>query len=168
MTDDEAVTAAGSLARLLRETAAELDARHARDEALATVKASRKLLLVHTSASMQPAGRAWRLGVLLLGRGGEVWATGRITRATEPKKEQGLSASVEERRDARRAASRRFAEGEVVNYGHVPVRTDAEALRSGAAEPLVLVGDAVHVRWGRGPGELRELGAYLADRADLL
>ncbi|MBP1242061.1 hypothetical protein ABID92_000112 [Frigoribacterium sp. PvP120] len=168
MSDDEATRAAAALAGLLGRTVAELAARDARQESLATVKASRRLLLVHTSASLLPAGRAWRLGVLLLGAEGQVWATGTITRATEPKREQHLSASVEERRDARRAASRRFAEGEVVNYGHVPVRTDAEALRSGAAEPLVLVGDAVHVRWGRGPGELRELGAYLADRADLL
>lgn len=168
MTDDEAVTAAASLAQLLRDTAAELDARHARDEALATVKASRKLLLVHTSASMQPAGRAWRLGVLLLGRGGEVWATGRITRATEPKKEQGLSASVEERRDARRAASKKFTEGEVVNFEHVPLPRDADSLRSGASDPLVLRDGVVHVRWGRGPDEVRELRAYLADRSEFV
>ncbi|WP_314103646.1 hypothetical protein [uncultured Frigoribacterium sp.] len=168
MTDDEAVTAADSLARLLRETAAELDARHARDEALATVKASRKLLLVHTSASMQPAGRAWRLGVLLLGRGGEVWATGRITRATGPKKEQGLSASVEERRDARRAASKKFTEGEVVNFEHVPLPLDADSLRSGASDPLVLRDGVVQVRWGRGPDEVRELRAYLADRSEFV
>jgi hypothetical protein len=168
VTDDEAVTAAAALAELVRDTAAELAARHARDEALATVKASRRLLLVQTSASMQPAGRAWRLGVLLLGRDGEVWATGRITRATEPKKEQGLSASVEERRDARRAASKRFTEGEVVNFGHVRLPLDAESLRGGAADPLLLRDGVVHVRWGRGPDEVRELRAYLADRSEFV
>jgi hypothetical protein len=168
VTDDEAVTAAAALAELLRGTAAELAARHARDEALATVKASRRLLLVQTSASMQPAGRAWRLGVLLLGRDGEVWATGRITRATEPKKEQGLSASVEERRDARRAASKKFTEGEVVNFGHVRLPLDAESLRGGAADPLLLRDGVVHVRWGRGPDEVRELRAYLADRSEFV
>jgi len=168
VTDDEAVTAAATLAELLRRTAAELDGRHARDEALATVKASRRLLLVQTSASMQPAGRAWRLGVLLLGRDGEVWATGRITRATEPKKEQGLSASVEERRDARRAASKKFTEGEVVNFGHVRLPLDAESLRRGAADPLLLRDGDVLVRWGRGPDEVRELRAYLADRSEFV
>jgi hypothetical protein len=168
VTDDEAVTAAAALAELVRDTAAELAARHARDEALATVKASRRLLLVQTSASMQPAGRAWRLGVLLLGRDGEVWATGRITRATEPKKEQGLSASVEERRDARRAASKRFTEGEVVNFGHVRLPLDAESLRGGAADPLLLRDGVLHVRWGRGPDEVRELRAYLADRSEFV
>jgi len=168
VTDDEAARAAADLAGLLARTVDELAARDARQESLAEVKPSRRLLLVHTSASLLPAGRAWRLGVLLLGREGQVWATGSITRATEPKRAQDLSASVEARREARRAASRKFAEGEVVNYGHQPVATDAEALRAGTAEPLVLVGDVVHVRWGRGPGELRELGAYLADRADLL
>jgi len=168
VSDDEAVTAAADLAQLLRDTAAALDARHARDEALATVKPSRRLLLVHTSASMQPAGRAWRLGVMLLDRDGRAWATGSITRATEPKREQNLSASVEERRDARRAASRRFTEGEVVNFGHVPLPLDAESLRSGAADPLLLRGGVVYVRWGQGADELRELRAYLADRSEFV
>ena len=168
MTDPDAAHAAEALAALLGDTARRLAERDARDEALATIKASRRLLLVHTSAAMVPAGRAWRLGVLLLDRDARVWATGSITRATEPKREQGLSASVEARRDARRAASRRFTEGEVVNFGHVALPLDAESLASGAADPLVLRDGVVHVRWGRGPGEVRELGAYLTDRSEFV
>lgn len=168
MTDERATRVASDLASLLARTVAALEAVGARDEALAQVKPARRVLLVHTSASMAPVGRAWRLGVLLLDREGRVFATGKITRAVVPTREQHLSASVEERKADRKAASRgRFDEGEVVNFAYRPLPLDAVSLLDGSAEPLFVRDGTVFVRWGTGVDEVRDLGDYLADRASL-
>lgn len=163
--DDEA---AETVRALVARAAEGLAARGARTEALARYKPARRIVIVTTAESLEPAGRAWRLGVLLLGTDGHVYETGRITRAVTPTRSQHLSAQVEQRKAERRAAVRgHFAEGEVVNYGCEPVDLTTGALLVG--DQRLLVRDARPlVRWGTAPGEVRDLAAYLADRADLL
>ncbi|MBD8539558.1 hypothetical protein [Frigoribacterium sp. CFBP 8751] len=163
--DDQA---AASLRALVEQAAADLAAREARTEALARYKPARRIVVVKTAESLEPAGRAWRLGVLLLGTDGRVFETGRITRAVTPTRSQHLSAQVEQRKAERRAAVRgHFAEGEVVNYAYEPVDLSTAALQGGEQRLLVRGGHAL-VRWGTATGEVRDLAAYLADRAELL
>ncbi|MCJ0702232.1 hypothetical protein FRIG_14015 [Frigoribacterium faeni] len=160
--------AAAQLRALLADTARDLAARDARTEALARYRPSRRIVVVKTADSLEPVGRAWRLGVLLLETDGRVHETGRITRALEPTRSQNLSPSVERRKAERRAAARgHFAEGEVVDYAYLPVDLSTEALVAGDQRLLVSDGRAL-VRWGAGPGEVRDAAAYLADRGDLL
>jgi hypothetical protein len=140
------------LDRLLRETVASLVAAGVADEALATVRTRRFL-----PRTMVPAGRAWRLGVLLLDREGRLYETGSVTRAIVPLRGvANKSAEAEARRDDRRAAARgRFAEGEVVNFGFRP------------ADEVVKVVDGVAVvRWNA--DSYRPLEQYLAERVALL
>jgi hypothetical protein len=67
---------------------------------------------------IDPVGRAWRLGALLIDRSGELYATGKLTRAIVPKDfNSDKSVAGEERRDIQRAAARgSFPTGEGVNY----------------------------------------------------
>jgi hypothetical protein len=154
---------------LLSRTVAALDDAGVKDEALAILRPSRGFSVFRTPEAMRPAGRAWRLGVLLLDRGGGLFATGSVTRAVEPGRVTNQSPAAELRRAARRTASRGpFARGDVVNFGFVPIALDAVSLLAGSA-PLALVDGEVLVRWGGpdGPG-VSSLDAYLADRVGLL
>lgn len=158
-------------ADLLSRAIAVLEEADARDEALATVKASRRVAMFTTNPVMIPAGRAWRLGVLLLDRAGTLYATGMVTRAIVP----GIavtnrSAAAEERRDYRRAAARgAFREGEVINHGYTPIALDDDSLVAGSG-PLEVLDGALVVRLesgalGHGTVPLEK---YLADRVELL
>jgi hypothetical protein len=160
--------AAEGLRTLIADTTRDLAARGARTEALARYRPSRRIVVVKTAESLEPVGRAWRLGVLLLETDGRVHETGRITRALEPTRSQNLSASVEKRKAERRAAARgRFAEGEVVDYAYLPIDLSTEALIAGEQRLLVVDGRAL-VRWGTTASEVRDAAAYLADRGELL
>ncbi|KPG78587.1 hypothetical protein AEQ27_14485 [Frigoribacterium sp. RIT-PI-h] len=162
--DDEV---AASLRALVEHAAADLAAREARSEALARYKPARRIVAAKTAEPLEPAGRAWRLGVLLLGTDGRVFETGRITRAVTPTRSQHLSAQVEQRKAERRAAVRgQFAEGEVVTYAYEPVDLSTGALQAGEQRLPVRDGRAL-VRWGAAAGEVRDLAAYLAGRAGL-
>ncbi|BDZ50337.1 hypothetical protein GCM10025867_25780 [Frondihabitans sucicola] len=152
----------------LRATIDRLDRAEARDEALAVVKEPRGFGPFKTQTSMQPVGRAWRLGVILLDRGARLYSVGKITRATATGWPQNLSLSVEQRRADRQAASRGdFVEGDVVNYGYTEIAHDPAELGEGS-DPLSFDGERLLLRWGPGPGERRPLETYLADRAQLL
>lgn len=111
-------------------------------------------------------GRAWRLGVLLLGTDGSLYATGKVTRAIEPLRAvTNRSAEAEARRDDRRAAVRgRFPEGEVVNYGFGPIDL-AKLPESGG--PVVMRDGVAHVVWNTGGGT-RPLAGYLDERIGIL
>jgi hypothetical protein len=155
-----------TLPHYLSSTVEHLDAISARDEALAVRKASRGFAVIRTPESMTPVGRAWRLGVLLLARDGSVGAAGKITRAVKPGWAQNLSASVEERRSDRMAASRgKFAEGEVVNYDFTPLALDAASLERGSG-PLLFRDGVMLVRWS--PTGYRPLEPYVTDRIEML
>ena len=157
-----------TLAALLRATVDRLDTAGARDEALAVVKEPRGFGPFRTQAVMQPVGRAWRLGVILLDREARLYRVGKITRSTDTGRPQNLSTSVERRRADRMAASRgRFAEGDVVNFDHSEIAQDHAHLTADS-DPLSFDAGRLMLRWGAGPGERRPLDAYLRDRADLL
>ncbi|MCU1423012.1 MAG: hypothetical protein JWN36_2663 [Microbacteriaceae bacterium] len=106
---------------VLARTVAALEEAGVGDEALGVLVPARRF----RGEVIKPAGRAWRLGALLLARDGTLYATGEVTRAVEPLRGvANKSPDAEARREKRRAAVRgRFADGEVVNFGYT--RLDA-------------------------------------------
>jgi hypothetical protein len=100
----------------IHEAVVALEAAGVHDEALGTLVPARRL----RGEVIRPAGRAWRLGALLLARDGTLYETGRVTRAIDPLRGQAnKSPDAEARRDKQRAAVRgRFAPGETVNFGY--------------------------------------------------
>jgi hypothetical protein len=126
---------------------AELQRRGARDEALGEWRENR-LLFFRRPSSIEPVGRAWRLGALLLSDDGSLYEVARVTRAVEPRDfSSDKTVAGEQRREQQRAAARgRFERGETVNHGFRTVSVD-QAQSIVGAEPLV---------------------AYLRDRALLL
>jgi len=120
---------------------------------------------------MRPLGRVWRVGALLIGSSpetdGGVWATGSITRVTEPGRSQYQSVSAEVRRAYRAAAAKgHFAAGETVNHGAVPIPVDETLV---AADGVLFIADDVpSVRWSPTAGAAVPLADYLADRVGLL
>ncbi len=162
--DDAAIT--DRLEGVLRRAVASLVEHGIHDEAVAELKPARKIALFTKPPVMVATGRAWRLGVLLLSRDGELRATGSITRVAEAGHPTGLSSSVERRRDARLAATRgRFPPGEVVNFDIRVIALDPNALRAGT-DLVVLVDDVLRVRLPTG-GSM-PLEAYLADRMSVM
>jgi hypothetical protein len=154
----------------LRRAADELASANARDEALARFVPARRVLLFTKEPVMEPVGRVWRLGVLLLDRGAGLYATGSITRSIEPGRAAYQSVSAEVRRGYRAAAFRsHFEPGETVNYDASPIELDAGALRSGSG-PLFIRDGGAWVRWSlSAPADsAAEFGQYLADRVGLL
>ncbi|WP_022892752.1 hypothetical protein [Agromyces subbeticus] len=148
---------------------AELERHGARDETLADYVAERRTLGIPRAARMVPLGRVWRLGVLLLTADGRLFATGRAVRAERPARRSTPAAAIAEQRALRAAAVKGgIAEGETVNFGAAPI-DPAELARTGASGPLVLVGDAVVVRWNPAqPDALTPLDRYLGERVELL
>ena len=168
MTADEDAVAA--VRDLTRRTAARLAAAGARDEALAEFVPARRVLLLDRPARMQPLGRVWRLGVVLLAPDGSLRATGGITRAVEPGHPGHMAVSVEDRREHRAAAFRGpFARGETVNHDAVPIPLEVEALRT-ARGPLLLRDGQVLVRWSASLGDdaATPFVPYLTERVELL
>jgi hypothetical protein len=163
--DDAAVARIRSLAV---DAVERLSAAGARDEALALFVPRHRRMLITREASLQPSGRAWRLGALLLGRNGYLYATGSITRAVEPGRPAYQSQSAEQRRAYRAAAMRgHFEPGETVNYDYEPITLDAASLRS-AEGPLVLREGAVLVRWSASADDAVDFERYLSERVGLL
>lgn len=169
--DEEAVSA---LRAAVEDTVAALRGADARDEALAVYEERRRKLLVMREPVLRPAGRVWRLGVLLLDPEGGLRATGSIVRATEPGRSQYVSVSAETRRAYRAAAERgHFRDGETVNFDAEPVTLEAESLRAAATSgrgPLFLRDGRVLVRWSSSvsDADARDAVDYLRERADLL
>lgn len=149
---------------LLAEAVRVLDSAGARDEALGILKEHRRL---GRPPVITPAGRAWRLGELLLDRDARLYATGAVTRAIAPLRGvTNRSHEADVRRADRLAASRgRFPEGETINYRFEEIPTDDAEVRAGTGR-LTLVDGIVLVRLGNETPTA--LAAYLADRASLL
>lgn len=142
----------------------------ARDEALATFVAPRRVLFFTKDAVMVPVGRVWRLGVFLLGRDGTLCETGATTRAVEPGRAGYQSLSAESRRGYRAAALKGpFARGETVNFDAAVIDLEPGSLRASTG-PLFLRGDRAMVRWNASAGDdaAIDFDAYLADRVSLL
>lgn len=142
-----------------------LVARGARDEALGVWR-ERKTFGVPRPPVIEPVGRAWRLGSLLLDRGGNLYATGRVTRALEPRDyNSDKTVAGEARREEQRAAARgAFRAGETVNFDVVLLDVTL-VTTDNPLPPLANVDGELFVIDGaaRSP-----LVSYLADRADLL
>lgn len=156
----------------IREAAAQavrrLDAAGARDEALAVFVPRHRRMLITREAVLQPAGRVWRLGVLLLDRDANLRATGAITRATEPGRPAYQSLSAETRRAYRAAAQRgHFGHGETVNYDAEPIDLDAASLRASTG-PLILRDGRALVKWSATAEGTVDFEAYLSERVGLL
>jgi hypothetical protein len=118
------------------------------DEALGVWRPEKRVFGVPRPPVIDPVGRAWRLGALLIDRDGRLFATGKLTRAIVPKDfNADKSLAGEAHREIQRAAARgAFRPGESVNYEWRPLTTDeAQAL----VDPV-------------------PLGDYLAERLDLL
>lgn len=175
--DRPASPGGGALAQVqatLDRAAHALAAAGARDEALAEYVGPRKVWGLTRPAVLRPVARAWRLGALMLGRDGALYATGAIVRAGEAGVRNHQSRSAEDRRDLRAAALRgKFAPGETVNHGWRVIDLTALA-PPGPVEghgPVFLAPDGtVRVRWNAalGDGASRELGAYVEERVSLL
>ncbi|WP_426625764.1 hypothetical protein ACPPVW_06850 [Leifsonia sp. McL0607] len=163
--DEEAVAGIRSA---LDDGARRLTEAGARDEALAVLVPRRRTLGIPREPVLKPAGRVWRLGVLLLGADGTLYATGQLVRATPPGRTQYVSVSAETRRAYRAAAERgHFRDGETVDFDAPPIDLTAEALRRSSG-PLLLVGGRPLVRWSASSDQTVEFDAYLAERVELL
>lgn len=156
-----------ALGELLQDTVAWLTAHRGRDEALGRFERKRGLRGLRGGMELRPAGRVWRLGVLLLDREGRLYAAGAATRAVEPPHPNYQSVSGEERRELRRLALRSgFEPGESVNFDAEELALDEGSLRAGSG-PLLLDGGRLLVRWAPGQGHV-PLKPYLEERSRLL
>jgi hypothetical protein len=157
------------VSELLARAVAGLESAGVHDEALAAWKHSRGVFGIGASDSLVPAGRAWRLGVLLLDRGGFLYSTGQVTRAVQPGRAAvNRSAAGEERRAIRAIAARGdFTRGEVINHGWEPIALDDASLAAGSG-PLSIQDGVVMVRFDPGDLGVAPLERYLADRVSIL
>jgi hypothetical protein len=169
--DQEAVE---EFRRGVADAVAKLSAADARTEALAVYEDRQRKLLIMREPVLRPAGRVWRLGVLLLDADGGLHATGSVVRATEPGRTQYVSVAAETRRAYRAAAERgHFRDGEPVNFDADPVALDVVALQEAAETrrgPLFLREGRLLVRWSAAvaDADAREALPYLAERVELL
>jgi hypothetical protein len=155
---DQLESARGIVIRATRRLASA----DARDEALATLKQRR--LRGDTFVLVE---RAWRLGVVLLGRSGRLYATGTTFRIDELKFDNHQSNLAAARREYRAAGLRAgFAPGETVNFDAEPIELDAALAAS--AGPVILTPDGVRVRWSPTSTALAPFDTYLAERVELL
>ena len=142
---------ADDLPTLLARTVESLRAAGIEPEHVAQRRPARRLGPIQFAERLVPAGRAWRLGELLLTDDGALLATGVVTRAIEPRQFAANKSPAEEaRRELQRAAVRgRFPTGAAVNVDSREIETDRDA--TGAV--TVTLADAVV-----------DLERYLADR----
>ena len=156
------MTSPADLPALLASTVAKLDDVH--DEALGVFKPSRGIAIFRTADAFAPAGRAWRLGVLLLDRSGRLYSVGEVTRAVMPGRAAvNRSALGEERRAYRAAASRSaFPAGEAINFGYAPISLDP------ISRPLFERDGHVFVVVDAASGGCAPLDSYLAERVAVL
>ncbi|UOQ56403.1 hypothetical protein MUN78_12040 [Leucobacter allii] len=143
-------------------------------EALAEYVPPRRGLLRTRPATMRPLGEAWRIGALLLGTDGRLFALGRATRAAERGRPGYQDLSREERREIAAAALRGgYAAGTPVNYDAVALPLDDPAGLAALADPGSPLGFAegeIRVRWRAGAplAGAPALSAFLAERVALL
>ncbi|MBL3698856.1 hypothetical protein [Leucobacter luti] len=157
-------------------TAASLAAAGVASEHLAELLAPKRVLLWTRPARMQQRGRVWRIGTLLLGDDGALYAASRATRAAERGRPGYQSVSREERREIAAAALRGgFEPGTAVNFDATPIPLSAADPEAATAlgDPALPVGFAdgeVRVRWRAGAplSGAPSLAEFLTDRTELL
>lgn len=140
------------------QTAERLRLAGAPDEQLAELDPPRRFGPFTRGARFRGTGRAWRLGAVLVTADGDLYATGTVTRAVEPRPfASDKTLAGQERRELQRLAARAFRVGDTVNHGHRPLRTGDE-------------GDIVDrdgVLFLRLPDAQVPLAGYLDDRVQL-
>jgi hypothetical protein len=152
----------------IAQAIAHLTAASARTETLAELRSSRRIGPIRRAPKFVRIGEVWRLGVLLLAADGQLFATGSVTRARDPRHPNFTSVSGEERRGVREAARRAgFLAGETVDYDAVALPFDVTL---GTVGPLVVHDGALQVSWNatRGSDSLTPFDRYLAERVELL
>lgn len=141
-------------------------------EALAEYVPPRRAFLRTKPATMHPLGQVWRMGPLLLGTSGELYAAGHATRAAERGRPGYQSVSREERREVAAAALRAgYPTGAAVNYGAVLILDESTAVSQDDSElPVDISGGEVRVRWRAGAplNGAPTLAAFLSERVALL
>lgn len=111
-----------ALSRLGREIASRLAAAGVPDEQLAELVPARRVGPFTRGPRFVAAGRAWRLGAVLVDREGRMWSTGTATRAVEPRPfASDKTLAGEQRREVQRLAARAFRDGETVDFVHRPL-----------------------------------------------
>lgn len=147
---------------VLDEARTRLSAADARDELLAEWVPRR-----FRSPALAHVERVWRLGVLLLGRSGGLYATGTSIRIDEVRHDNHQSNLAAERRAVRAAAlAAGVPAGETLNYDAEPIPLDAGA--PDAPGPVIRTPDGIFVRWNPAAIELVPFAAYLHERTELL
>ena len=148
-------------------------------DSLAEYVPERGTFLWRRKATMRPLGEAWRLGTLLLGTDGALYAHGHSTRAAERGRPSFQSESREERREIAAAALRGgYAIGSPVSFDAVPLMTatgvpaevDPDRARANHELPIGLADGEVRVRWHTGAplAGAQTLTAFLGERVELL
>ena len=170
------------------EAVSRLQAAGVAPDALAEYVPPRRVLLVTKKPTMRPLGEAWRIGTILLGTDGALYALGSSTRAAERGRPGYQSISREERREIAAAALRGgYPVGTVVTYDARPLRLelgapviggqdpDPDPVIASAAEsdeqlPIGYSGGEIRVRWRAGAPlqGAQPLADFLRERVDLL
>ena len=117
-------------------------------------------------AKLQTVDRVWRLGVLLLGREGALYATGTTLRVTEPRHPNAQSRLADDRRELRAIALRSgIPGGETIN---LDARDIALAELGAASRPVARTDAGLAVQWSSASDQLTPFASYLAERIALL
>lgn len=159
---DELTEALAAARRRLGEAVERLRDGAVPDEVVAERVVPRPILGVARPARLRELGRAWRLGVLLLGRDGGLRAVGTTFRSGEPAHSATRSRLAEERLELQRAARRgRIRDAQTVNV-------DAPLLDLSAppAAPLMLRERELFVLWARG-ADPAPFARYLDEQLEL-
>ena len=154
-----------ALARALADAAARLDATGARDEVLVDLVRP-TWLGVKLAPKLVPDERVWRLGVLLLGRSGRLYATGTTLRVSDPRHPNAQSRLAENRRELRALALKSgIAGGETINLDARDIHLDGI---TAVTRPIARTPDGLAVQWSTTSEALTPLDDYLQERVDLL
>lgn len=139
-----------------------------------------KRLFGMRAARFAPIGRGWRLGVIVIDEHGQLWHAGATLRAHEPPPHKGYTAQSARARDEMRHAAIRggYAEGTVVHYDCREITatslqqasTIGGASPDDGAQPVVLRGEAICVRWSPNCAieNATPLEQYVAERLELI
>ena len=142
-----------------------LTAAGARDELLVDLVRPR-WMGVRLAARLDAVERVWRLGVLLLGHGGALYATGTTLRVSEPRHPNAQSQLAEERRELRAIALKSgISGGETINLDAVDIALDALTPQT---RPVARTVDGLFVRWSPTSDALAPFDSYIAERVELL
>lgn len=147
---------------LLAPRVARLVEADARDELLVAVVERR-----FRSPAFAPVERVWRLGALLLGRGGTLYAAGEALRVDELRHDNHQSNLAALRRELRSMALKAGVEpGDTIDYDAVAIDLDGDL--ADPAGPVIRTPDGLGVRWSRTSDALTPLETYLDERIGLL